>query len=532
MTTLRKALLLVLLCLLVLPLHGCGGERPALRIVSGSENKPLEPIIQRFARQNGVRIEIDYKGSLDIMLLLGNSDPGYDAVWPANSLWIALGDTRRIVKNSESIMRSPVILGVRRSVAERLDWVGRDVKVEDILQAAESGRLRMMMTSATQSNSGASAYFGYLYAFAGNPEVLTAEHLQDPQVRDKIKRILGTINRSSESSGFLKDLFLAHYDQYDAMVNYEAVVIEANQQLVSEGREPLYAVYPADGLAIADSPLGYVDRGDAKKRALFDKLQAYLLSDAVQKEILSHGRRTGMVGLTPRDVDPKVFNPDWGIDVQRVIVPIKFPQAQVIREALDLYQTAFRKGSFTVYCLDFSGSMGENRGSEQLKQAMKTLLDQQTARQYLLQASPDDINVVLLFNHKVINRTEVEQWTVQGNDPARLQELYRRIEAHKPNGNTNIYDPVIMGLEIMQQKGLGNRLPAIILMTDGMSNTGSYDDLTAAWQRLGLNVPVYAITFGDADVSQLKGITALTAGHIFDGRKDLIAAFRKARGSN
>ena len=33
------------------------------------------------------------------------------------------------------------------------------------------------------------------------------------------------------------------------MVNYESVVIETNQELLKEGREPLYAIYPVDGLA-------------------------------------------------------------------------------------------------------------------------------------------------------------------------------------------------------------------------------------------------------------------------------------------
>src|SRR5207248_497874 len=144
--------------------------------------------------------------------------PGYDAVWPANSLWIDLGDKGHVVKHQASIMRSPVVFGVKKSVAAKLGWVGKDVPVEQILRAAQAGRLRFMMTSATQSNSGASAYLGFLYAFAGRPEVLTQAHLKDPKVRDRIKRILGTVDRSSGSSGWLKDLFLQKYDRYDAMV--------------------------------------------------------------------------------------------------------------------------------------------------------------------------------------------------------------------------------------------------------------------------------------------------------------------------
>src|SRR5207249_1510590 len=226
--------------------------------------------------------------------------------------------------------RSPVVFGVRKSIAQRLGWVGRDVTVEQILKAAESGQLRFMMTSASQSNSGACAYIGFLYAFAGRPEVLTPAHLKSDAVRDKVRRLLESVDRSSGSSGWLKDLFLQKYDQYDAMVNYEALVIEANRELAAQGREPLYAVYPADGLAIADSPLGYVNHGDAEKEKLFQKLQAYLQSPDVQREIMATGRRVGLAGLDTGAIDKGVFNPDWGIDAQRVLNPIKMPQADTI----------------------------------------------------------------------------------------------------------------------------------------------------------------------------------------------------------
>lgn len=53
---------------------GSGGK--TLRIVSGSENRELEPILEDFAKSEGVRIEMTYQGSLDIMRLLeGRSCP-------------------------------------------------------------------------------------------------------------------------------------------------------------------------------------------------------------------------------------------------------------------------------------------------------------------------------------------------------------------------------------------------------------------------------------------------------------------------
>jgi Ca-activated chloride channel family protein len=384
-----------------------------------------------------------------------------------------------------------------------------------------------MMTSASQSNSGASAYFGYLHAFAGNPDVLSAEHLRDQALRDRVRRILGSVNRTAGSSGWLKDLFLGRYDAFDAMVNYEAIVIETNQELTRTGREPLYAVYPVDGLAIADSPLGYVNKGVGAKEDLFRKLQQHLLSPDVQRKIMQQGRRVGPLGLNPGDADPNVFRRDWGIDVARLIAPIKFPAPEVIREALVLHQTALRKPSFTVFCLDFSGSM-QGKGAEDLKAAMRTLLNEQEASRYLLQAAPEDITVVIPFNHAVI-----ATWRVNGNKPDVLNGLYADINRQTPSGDTNIYAPVMHGLDILQEKGYEGRAAAIILMTDGKSNRGSFADLQQHLKRLNVgDVPVYSILFGDASESQLKEIAEATSGRIFDGRTSLIAAFREAKGYN
>jgi Ca-activated chloride channel homolog len=387
-----------------------------------------------------------------------------------------------------------------------------------------------MMTSATQSNSGASAYMGYLYAFAGHPEILTRAHLQNLKLRDQIRRLLGSVNRSAGSSGWLKDLFLRKYDQFDAMVNYEAMVIEANRELTAHRREPLYAVYPVDGLAIADSPLGYVDHGDAEKEKRFMKLQEYLLSPAVQQEIMASGRRVGLAGLGMKSVDKSIFNPDWGINVERVLNPIRFPQAEVIREALDLYQTAFRKPSFTAYCLDFSGSM-EGKGSDDVKAAMRLLLNQQEARRYLLQASPQDRTLVIPFSS-----TPIAQWSAVGSNPQTLDSLLMRIDALHANGGTDIYTPIIQAFEAFHSlPNLDHYFPAVILMTDGQSNTGAtMADLQRRMQELGpqRDIPVFSILFGEASEDQLQQIATYTSGRIFDGRKDLIKAFRDARGYN
>lgn len=497
-----------------------GSSRSVLRIVSGSENAELEPLLEEFAVQEDVQIEMTYLGSLDIMRLLSEEEIPYDAVWPASSLWLSVGDTDHRIKHAESISVSPVIFGIRQSLARELGFVGREVSVGDLLSAIQDGKLRFCMTSATQSNSGASAYIGFLYALLGNPEMITSEDLQDEQLRTRIRELLSGVERSSGSSDWLKDMFVE--GDYDAMVNYECLIIQANRELEAQGRETLYAVYPYDGLSLADSPLGWVDSGDKDREELFLKLQEYLLSEEVQSEIQRTGRRCGYTGIEEENRD--VFREDWGLQPDRVLSPIRMPAADVLFECLDLYQTDFKKPSLNVYCLDYSGSMS-GEGNRQLTAAMEQLLIQENARKNFLQASAGEINILIPFDDRVM-----AVYTAQGAGEE-LEALYDDLVRLDVGGGTDMYTAIIRGLTMLENYDLSQYTPAIILLTDGRSS-GSFSDFEEAYQNLGAEVPIFSITFGDAEESQLENLARYTNARVFDGRVNLTEAFRSVKGYN
>lgn len=495
-----------------------GGQ---IRILSGSENQELETIIQECSEATGVEIQVEYKGSVDIMRELENGAPDYNAVWPASSIWVSMGDTGHLIKHSQSISMTPVVFGIRESLAEKLGFVGEKVSVNDILTAIRDGEMSFCMTSATQSNSGASAYIGFLYALLGKQEGLTAEDLQKPDLQADIRELLSGVERSSGSSDWLKDMFLE--GDYDAMVNYECLIIDANQQLEEEGKEPLYVVYPYDGLSIADSPLGYVDHGDAEKEEAFLAVQEYLLSDKTQAEIEATGRRINAGGVSKENQD--VFNSDWGIDTERILSPIQMPEAAVLTEALNIYQTSFKKPSLNIYCLDFSGSMS-GTGEEQLKEAMAQILLQENARKNFLQANAGEVNEVVFFDDTILD----VQAAADDSDEA-LAELNQKVADFQIAGGTDIYRAAAEALEIASGYDLTNYTPAIILMTDGRSNY-NYSNFEEVWNRYEEDIPIFSITFGDADPGQLEELAKISGGRVFDGTKDLTAAFRSVKGYN
>jgi Ca-activated chloride channel family protein len=519
-----KALLTVSTLAAALLLSGCGNSGPEFSIISGSENTVIEPIVQDFCKQKGATCTMTYKGTLDIGLALESPEGvKQDAVWPASSVWIDMFDTRRKVKSLTSIAQTPVILGVRLSKAQELGWTGKPVYMKDILAAVNAGKLKFLMTSATQSNSGAAAYLAMLSsALAGKPLIEPGD-LDKPEVQASVKQLLAGVERSSGSSGWLADLYVDSAKSgklYDAMWNYEAVLKETNDRLVGAGKDPLYFIYPADGVAVADSPLGFVDHGrGAEVETFFNDLLAYLQTPDVQKRIAETGRRIPLGGVAAKP------EPQWNFDPTKLVTAIRMPEPAVIRQALTLYQVALRKPSLTALCLDFSGSMGGD-GERQLQQAMQFLLTPAEVNRMLVQWTPADRIIVIPFDDHI---RSVFQGTGAPSDQA---NLLSSVSNERADGGTDMYACANAAIaEIRKTPNLSSYLPAIVIMTDGRSD-GDKPGFLARWRAIEPHVPVFGITFGDADKSQLDDLAAQTSARVFDGGSDLAGAFRSVRGYN
>ena len=112
-----------------------------------------------------------------------------------------------------------------------------------------------------------------------------------------------------------------------------------------------------------------------------------------------------------------------------------------------------------------------------------------------------------------------------------LVALYDRVESQDTGSGTDMYVAAAEALQVLSHYDLSQYTPAVILMTDGMSG-GSFDAFMEQYQELGEDVPVFSIMFGDADSEQLEELAAATNARVFDGREDLIDAFRKVKGYN
>lgn len=292
-----------------------GGKPTAtLSIASGSENKEVATAIQKAADQSNVAVTMHYMGSLEIMNALKAGGQDHDAVWPASSMWISMGDTKHIVKDAASTSTTPIVFGIAKSKAVKLGWADdsgatKPVSTADILAAVSDGKLTFSMTSAT-----------------------------------------------------------------------------------------------------------------------------------------------------------------------------------VIDSALNVYQTALRKPSWTIWVVDYSGSMS-GEGKNGVVKGLNAALDPDQAKKSYI-------------------------------EPA--------------SGGTDIYEGLLSALdELPSESEASQYTTAIVLMTDGRSNSDHQDEFESAYKSRGRDLPIFSIMFGDADPSQLKSLATLSNAKVFDGRSgDLAAVFRQVKGFN
>lgn len=491
-----------------------------IKILSSYENEYLETTLKEFAKKNKIKLSFTYMGDLDIIEELNSNSKNYDAVWISNSMWLYMLDKSNLISNSKSISISPIVFGIKKSKAKELDIINKNISNNDILELIQNKKIKYVMSSVTQTNTGATAYFGFLNSLAGNPEILTEEMLEEEDLLNKLKSLFSGVQRVSGNDDFLKQMFLNN-NEYEAVIASESSLININKELISKNKEELYLIYPTDGVAVNDSTLAFISNIKEKEEN-FLKIQNYLLSDEGQKKIETSGMRTWYGGIN-QNVDKNIFNPDWGIDTTKYLKVTKFPSKKVMNKAINIYIENLRKPTHVVFCLDYSGSMYGN-GIKELRDAMEYILDYEKASLDKLQFSKNDKITVITFSDEVTNI-----WNT--NSGYNTQELIKNINTYKVGGSTALYDAIISALNILKEE-TDEYTKTIIAMTDGAVNVGNYNSLVTKYNSIKDEIPVYSITFGSAVEKELNRIASLTNSKVFDGKNDLLQAFKEVRGYN
>jgi Ca-activated chloride channel family protein len=522
-TSLRHAAIGFLICLTAgVTLAACGGapdEAHTLTVLAGSELKDIEPLLPDLERATGVRLNLSYIGTLEgaEQIVAGSTA---DAAWFSHGKYLSLlpGAGGRIVA-SEKIMLSPVVIGVKDSVARKFGWANNPaVTWKDIAARSADGSFHFAMTNPAASNSGFTALIGVASALSGSSDAIDTGTIDTTALRAFFRGQTLTAG----SSGFLADAYTREQDSLDGMINYESVLLTLNAS--GKLHETLDLIYPKEGIVTADYPFMLLN---ASKHDAWDKVVAYLRTVDVQRRLMTDTLRRPSVPGIP--LDPRFPS--------ATLIELPFPsKLDTIDALITTYLDQVRRPSSAIFVLDLSGSM-EGQRLEDLKTSISALTgtDQTLTGKFSRFRAREQVTIIT-FSEDVL---DVRDFTIDDTQPqsADMQAIRDYVNSLETYGATAIYSGLERAYEVVADKQAADpdRLYSIVLMTDGENNRGvepeafatDYASLPAAVAA----VHVYPILFGDAQVDAMQSIADLTGGRVFDAKGgSLESIFKQIRG--
>lgn len=483
----------------------------------------MEPLLAEAAKETGVTVEMSYLGTLEgaEAVASGNADGHYDAVWFSSTRYLqTIPEAKERLASTNRIMGSPVVLGVRESVARRLGWHEKAPTWSQIATAAEDGRFTFGMTDPAASNTGFSALVAVAAALDGSGRALDAAAID--RIAPRLAGFFSGQRLTAGSSDWLAGSFVRRATgedpggPIDGLVNYESTLRSLNRG--GQLPEPLTVVYPADGVIGADYPFTLLAGASDEIRQGYDRLVDHLRQVPTQNAIVAATERRAVV--------PDVALPDG---VPRGLVELPFPDTRTAIDALLVaYFDRLRTPARTVYVLDVSGSMAGQRLAA-LKTALSGLtgVDTSLAGRYCRFRSREEV-ILLPFASKPGRPTT---YTVSAESPQSSRDAIRAaIEGLAARGETAVYDTLVKAYGLFGDAG--ERFPSIVLMTDGESNAGrALGEFTSFVATAPHPVRVFPILFGEAAEQEMRQVAAATGGELWDARDgDLGRAFCQIRG--
>lgn len=521
----RTPAALIVLCLCVLAtLTACTGDRGepvTLRVLASSELTDMQPLFDDLRRETGITLTMEYQGTVEAAASLATGHYRHDLAWLSSSrpFQLLLKEAGRQTDGplSTSTMRSPVVVGLKPEVAQRLRKATVDGQLSwaDLADASAAGTLKYAMADPRSSNSGLAALVGVATAAAGTGGALRPEDVSC----DRLRGFFTGHAVTEDSSGRLTDAYARHQDGLDALITYESELLSLNR--AGTLRTPLEIVYPKDGIVLSDYPLMLLDPA---KRAAYDRLTAWLRSEPVQRKIMERTLR--------RPVDPGLTRlPGLRAPLGNALY---FPDSQAVVDRLlaDYADARSARPVRVIFLLDFSTSMRGERIAN-LRATMDGLSGADGSRSgKFARFHQGETLTVVRFGGRVL-----DERTVMYTGAPDLERLRDIVAADTFDAGTAVWSALDHGYRAAADAVAEDpaQRVSLVLMTDGENNAGmSLDDFLARYAALpaaARAVRTYTVRYGEADPRELDRAARATGGHMADATgQSLLNAFKEIRG--
>ena len=515
--------------------HTAGGDVLELVFPYGSEKqKWIEAVTQEFnsgdhvsTSQKRIQVRAIPLGSGELIAEIQEGRLKAHLASPASSVFIELGNAeskarsgKPLVGETRNLVVSPVVIAVWKPMAEALGWGKRPLGWADILQIAQDeqgwakykypqwGKFKFGHTHPEYSNSGLIAVLAEVYAGAGKLKGLSLKDVERPEVGKFLHGIEESVVHYGSSTGFFgRRMFEGGPQYFSAAVLYENMVIESYDTR-PQPPLPIVAVYPKEGTFWSDHPVGIVQRDwvDDEHRKAAEQYIGFLTAPEQQKRAMEFGFR-------PADVAIPLAAPidaAHGVDPKQPETTLEVPPASVTSAVIGLWKNR-KKHADVVLAIDVSGSM-QGEKIDNAKLGAKQLID-------LL--DKEDSLSLMSFNDQVA-------WAGQGLSVATgRQKAAQTVDSYFAGNETALYDAISQAHRYLTEKAGGDRIAAIIVLSDGADNKSSIglEDLlkSVGGGEESRGIRIFTIGYGSDAVPDVLGrIAEATHGKYFAGTPENI----------
>lgn len=456
----------------------------------------------------------------------------FQAMTPDSSLWLDQLNSRyaqaqqiepgaippRLAGEGVRYAVTPIVIAAWESSARSLGWPDKPVGWTALQTRARQDAAFKWNHPSTAHASGLLATLAEFYAGAGVQRGLTAELAQAPKTLEFVNAVEKTVRFYGESELTVIQQAAKEGPKYlDAFVTPEQLLVAFNTGVFGKPPAKLIALYPSEGTLWADHPLALLETPTltANQRRTFQGFREYLASAEAQKEILRAGYRPADLSLSLTGPDSPLTAAN-GVDPSQPQTTLQLPPPDVVAVVQNVWAVAKRRAN-VMLVVDTSGSM---RGDK--------LTNMQTAlRTFLAQIPSDQERIGLVeFNSTVTSIIELD--TLAKNRGA----LTREIDGLQANGNTAFLDAVRTAYRRLQQSNDGERINAIVAMTDGRENASrvTLQQLAAEVRAGNQKTPIiiFSVAYGsDADMQVLETLAEASGGQVRTGTPETIRELYK-----
>jgi Mg-chelatase subunit ChlD len=437
----------------------------------------------------------------------GMSAPLPDLWIPDSSLWIARarssgqGETR-LSPGSVSVAASPLVIAMRRGIAERMGWPHRQPRWSRLLSQSE-GQARLATADLDEDATGLLTVAALTSGSSGRSLASLSSRLSVP--------LLGDASPAQ----------LVAAGDVDAMATSEQDVIVSNKTAADEHR--IVAAYdPLLRGVRLDFPLVGLHPDNSTRSDLVahaaQVVRRVLLDPATQELLAAAGLRSRSGELAGMYGEAQGVLAGHQTDVQ-------IPSSAKVTSLLERWDAVGRRSRLLVV-VDRSGSMAETLpGSRHTKSD----LAQSSLRRVVQTSAPDSDMGLWAFTtglqtgdtHVLVTTGPLDRRSHGEIRRAAMLDAVTTLDP-KPGGGTPLYDAVLAGFRSAQQSFSYGRLNGVIVVTDGRNEDARSISLARLLDQLRLEfdgvrpVRIIAIAYGaHVDVATLRQITDVTGGRTY-----------------